>query len=144
MNSKLRRFLECQKCCITCNMCSWVLPDMSALALGRCVPSDSCIHIRQIPPGHVTYITCKPILESSLTRYDKPVSVISVYSLCCSLTCTTVQARAASYFSVWPTHVIANAAFHDSRKGIMVVSSSPKSTSMCETVGFGPEGKEFP
>ena len=34
------------------------LPDMSALALGRCAPSGSCVHIRQITPAHVTYITC--------------------------------------------------------------------------------------
>ena len=64
-----------------CNMYSQDLPDMSAPVLGRCAPSDSCIHIRQIPPAHVTYITCKPILEriqslNRMTRYDKTVSVI--------------------------------------------------------------------
>ena len=41
-----------------CNMGSRDLPDMSALALGRCAPSGSCVHIRQITPAHVTYITC--------------------------------------------------------------------------------------
>ena len=39
-------------------MCSWDLPDMSVLALGRCALSGSCLHIRLIPPAHVTYITC--------------------------------------------------------------------------------------
>ena len=39
-----------------CNMCGWDLPDMSALALGCCALSDFCVHIRQIPPAHVTYI----------------------------------------------------------------------------------------
>ena len=40
-----------------CNMGSRDLPDMSALALRRCAPSGSCVHIRQITPAHVTYIT---------------------------------------------------------------------------------------
>ena len=40
-----------------CNMGGRDLPDMSALALGRCAPSGSCVHIRQITPAHVTYIT---------------------------------------------------------------------------------------
>ena len=47
-----------------CNMCGWDLPDMSALALGRCAPSGSCVHIRQIPPAHVTYITCALMMAS--------------------------------------------------------------------------------
>ena len=33
------------------------LPDMSALALGCTAPSGLCVHIRQITPAHVTYIT---------------------------------------------------------------------------------------
>ena len=37
-----------------CNMRSRNLPDMSALALKRCVLSCSCVHIRQITPAHVT------------------------------------------------------------------------------------------
>ena len=41
-----------------CNMRSRDLPDMSALALGHCAPLCSCVHIRQITPAHVTYITC--------------------------------------------------------------------------------------
>ena len=41
-----------------CNMGSRDLPDMSALALGHYTPSGSCVHIRQITPAHVTYITC--------------------------------------------------------------------------------------
>ena len=41
-----------------CNMGSCDLPDMSALALRHCTPSGSCVHIRQITPAHVTYITC--------------------------------------------------------------------------------------
>ena len=40
-----------------CNMCSRVLSDMSTLTLGHCMPSGLCVHIRQIPPAHVTYIT---------------------------------------------------------------------------------------
>ena len=40
-----------------CNMCNWVLPDMSALALGCFVPSGSSVNIRQIHPTHITYIT---------------------------------------------------------------------------------------
>ena len=46
-----------------CNMCSQDLPDMSTLVLGHCVPSDSCIHIRQI---HVTCITYQPYLYYEL------------------------------------------------------------------------------
>ena len=48
-----------------CNMGSRDLPDMSALALRRCAPSGSCVHIMQITPAHVTYITCilaKPVM----------------------------------------------------------------------------------
>ena len=41
-----------------CNMRSGDLPDMSTLALGHCTPLCSCVHIRQITPAHVTYITC--------------------------------------------------------------------------------------
>ena len=54
MNSKLGRFLECQKHYIRniCDMCGWDLPDMYTQALGR-VPKGECIHIRQIPPAHV-------------------------------------------------------------------------------------------
>ena len=40
-----------------CNMRSCDLPDMSALALGHCAPSYLCVHIRQITPALVTYIT---------------------------------------------------------------------------------------
>ena len=40
-----------------CNMCCQDLPDMSALNLGPCAPSGSCVYIRQIPPAHVIYIT---------------------------------------------------------------------------------------
>ena len=32
------------------------LPDMYALALGHCVPSGLCGHIRQITSAHVTYV----------------------------------------------------------------------------------------
>ena len=35
-----------------CNMCSWDLPDRSAL-----FPQAMCVYIRKIPPAHVTYIT---------------------------------------------------------------------------------------
>ena len=38
---------------ITCNMGSWDLPDMYVLS-----PRASGIHIRQIPPAHVTAYTC--------------------------------------------------------------------------------------
>ena len=39
------------------NMCSRDLPDMSTLALGHALRAH-CVHIRQIPPAHVTYIAC--------------------------------------------------------------------------------------
>ena len=49
------------------------LPDMSALALGRCAPLGSCVHIRQIIPAHVTYITymyvCKYICTYNQTAH---------------------------------------------------------------------------
>ena len=32
------------------------LPDIYALALGRCAPSGSCVYIRQIPTDHVISI----------------------------------------------------------------------------------------
>ena len=40
-----------------CNMRSRDLPDMYARARGRAAPEGSCVHIRQITPAHVTYIT---------------------------------------------------------------------------------------
>ena len=36
-----------------CNMCGWDLPDMYALACAL----GLMLHIRQIPPAHITYIT---------------------------------------------------------------------------------------
>ena len=39
-----------------CNIGSGDLPNMSALTLGCCAPSGSCVYIRQITPAHVTYI----------------------------------------------------------------------------------------
>ena len=44
--------LECWKCYITYVMCGQDLPDMSTLALKL-----MCVHIKQIPSAHVTYIT---------------------------------------------------------------------------------------
>ena len=61
-----------------CNMCSRDLPDMSALALGRCVPAGSCIHIRQIPPAHVTYITYKIYIYSRTSIIRTPVCHLNV------------------------------------------------------------------
>ena len=40
-----------------CNMCGRNLLDISTLTLRYCMPLGSCIHIRHIPPAHVTYIT---------------------------------------------------------------------------------------
>ena len=47
-------------------MCNHDLPDMSALALRCCMPSCSCVHIRQITPAHVTYITCHPLKQAPI------------------------------------------------------------------------------
>ena len=44
-------------------MCSRDLPDMSTLTLRSCTPSGLYIHIRQIPPAHVTYTTWSLFLE---------------------------------------------------------------------------------
>ena len=60
-----------------CNMGSRDLPDMSALARGRCAPSGSCVHIRQITPAHVTYITCMRglmVIKKCTTKEDKQLS----------------------------------------------------------------------
>ena len=66
------RFFICRKCYITyVYMGSRDLPDMSAIALGCCVPSGSCIHIRQVTPAHVTYITY-PVWKS-LNAWDYKV-----------------------------------------------------------------------
>ena len=46
-----------------CNMCSQDLPDMFALTLRRCTPLGLCVHIRQIPPAHVTYITYTMVMS---------------------------------------------------------------------------------
>ena len=53
---------------ITCNMDtgSRDLPDMYALSPWACGPRASGIHIRQIPPAHVTtytYYTVKPCIK---------------------------------------------------------------------------------
>ena len=45
---------------ISYNMCSRDLPDMYALSPRACGPRASGVHIRQIPPAHVTTYTCIP------------------------------------------------------------------------------------
>ena len=58
MKGKFGRFLRVLKVLHNIGiMCSWDLPDMSAPALRCCAPWSSCVHIKQIPPVHVTYIT---------------------------------------------------------------------------------------
>ena len=42
----------------TCNMAIRDLPDMYTLSPRACGPQALGIHIRQIPHGHVTTITC--------------------------------------------------------------------------------------
>ena len=46
----------------TCNMAIRDLPDMYTLIPRACGPRTSGIHIRQIPHGHVTTITCNVLL----------------------------------------------------------------------------------
>ena len=41
-------------------MCSRDLPDMYALSPRACGPRASGVHIRQIPPAHVSTYTCIP------------------------------------------------------------------------------------
>ena len=43
---------------ITCNMGSRDLPDMYSLSPRACGPQALGIHVRQIPPAHVTTYTC--------------------------------------------------------------------------------------
>ena len=42
--------------CYICNMGWRDLPDMYAQARGYAAPEGGCVHIRQIPTTHVTYV----------------------------------------------------------------------------------------
>ena len=61
---------------ISCNTGTCALPDMSALALGRCMPSGLCIHIRQCTLACVTTITCTLTLF-----YMTPINPLFMYIL---------------------------------------------------------------
>ena len=73
-------------------MCGWDLPDMHELALGRCALSGSCVHIRQISPAHVTYITYVPF---TMLAHILQLSKKGVADLCFN-----AHANACAYSSV--------------------------------------------
>ena len=84
-----------------CNMCGQDLPDMSTLTLGCCMALGSCIHIRQIPSAHVTYITCCFVRE----RIKEKISTI--YAIENQVYCmeSTVQWLVNNCLGTCSTHI---------------------------------------
>ena len=68
-----------------CNMCSYVLPDMSALALRHCMPSCSCIHIRQITTIHVTCYSCNMSMSGLPDMYISGKPRVHMLQMLCAM-----------------------------------------------------------
>ena len=66
------------------------LPDMSSLALG------SCIHIRQIPPSHVTYITCSNVCNYLMMIFTTAEQLTSINQSTLNATASSSAAVAAT------------------------------------------------
>ena len=56
-------------------MCSSDFPDISALALGHCAPSFLYVHVEQITPAHVAYITCPFLPEGWHHAFFVPYAI---------------------------------------------------------------------